>query len=142
MKTSELKKSVDGYGFKLVFISDWVDFIDADDVKRGYVSARYPNVFCVFDSCPKHIAQLILDYAYTPLEEREEEKKYWLKLPKQFKVTEHNYLRRIKIVTLYKNTFDYGYMFVDEPDEKAEFTQQEIDAIPFDTNFFIKEEVK
>ena len=131
MKTSELKKSVEGNAFKLAFIGDWVDFLDKDDVKRGYVSVTYPNMLCIFDSCPKNIAQLILDYAYTPLEEREEEKKYCLRVPF------HDYA--------YLNFYKGSYVFagkIQEAGYQTKFTQKEIDAMPFDTNFFIKEETK
>ena len=131
MKTSELKKSVEGNAFKLAFIGDWVDFLDKDDVKRGYVSVTYPNMLCIFDSCPKNIAQLILDYAYTPLAEREEEKKYSLKSKLfEFGTERHLYLINSTIHKQYCLALNVS----------QSFTQKEIDDMPFDTNFFIKEE--
>ena len=77
------------------------------------------------------VNKLIFEYANTPLEEREKEKKYMLRVP---------FVRYI-----YLNSFKNEYLFagrVQENGYQTRFTQSEIDAMPFDTNFFIKEEVK
>ena len=78
----------------------------------------------------------IAEYLSTPAEEREEEKKYRLRMPKEF-YENFIYLNKLK-----GNT---KYQFIDMYESvtcQTEFTQKEIDAMPFDTNFFIKEEVK
>ena len=78
----------------------------------------------------------IIEYASTPLEEREEEKKYRLRLPRAFCET-YEYVNFRKINKDYLFVGMYG-----NSNYQTEFTQKEIDAMPFDTNFFIKEEVK
>ena len=65
---------------------------------------------------------------------KSEEKKYRLKMPKPFGSAFHQvYVTLVGdryIISTNENTESY----------KSVFTQSEIDAMPFDTNFFIKEE--
>lgn len=143
MKTSELKKIVEDN--KFIFVNNDCNrsiFIYKNSEEqmnyRQSVFISKENVwFGIDDYIPKNVAQAILDYAYTPLEEREEEKKYRLRLP--FENCGENYL--------YHDLDDYDWylqhskILVTE-NYKCKFTQEEIDAMPFDTNFFIKEEVK
>ena len=75
----------------------------------------------------------IAEYLDTPLEEREEEKKYRLK------VNVNNY----QCLNFYTVTKSYIISNLSEAERYiTKFTQKEIDDMPFDTNFFIKEEVK
>jgi len=86
MKTSELKKIVEDNGCKYNSVDNWLNIRKQDDELIGYIDEKNINIFMVYDTCPKVIAQAILDYAYTPLEKREEceeEKKYWVVLPKR-----------------------------------------------------------
>lgn len=136
MKTSELKKIVEDNGFifvnascnKSIFIYKNSE-AHKDYRRSSFISKEY-SWFGVDDELPKSVAQAILDYAYTPLEEREEQKKYRLKALLPSWQGNPLYLR---------NSVNIGYYLSDSI--KAEFTQKEIDAMPFDTNFFIKEEV-
>ena len=85
----------------------------------------------IFEDCPKDVRLLLSEYTSTPLEEREEEKKYCLRVPF------HDYA--------YLNFYKGSYVFagkIQEAGYQTKFTQKEIDAMPFDTNFFIKEETK
>ena len=81
MKTSQLKKIIEDNGLRLKVRENVYDIYSKDlylcsvGKEDNYIYIDYP--------CPKNIAQTIVDYAYTHLEEREEEKKYWVVLPKR-----------------------------------------------------------
>ena len=138
MKTSELKKIIkengiafDEYDTNISFNTGCGKFtiykkLNELEIEEG-----------TFNSNDSDFLENIIKYVKTPLEEREEEKKYYLKMPKEF----HSKLGFRFYVELHDNC----YIIVKETDIKkeiSEFTQKEIDAMPFDTNFFIKEEVK
>lgn len=132
MKTSELKKIVEDNKCRIEFNNDWIDFYENEN-RIGYLSEKYKAILSIFGNCPKVIAQIILDYSYTPLEEREEEKKYRLRFPDSF----------VKSYLIFDKR-DHNYFSgsnVKYESCENQFTQKEIDAMPFDTNFFIKEEV-
>lgn len=135
MKTSGLKKIVEENCCTLHNSGEWI-VIYKKDTKLGFVSKINCATFITYDNMPKVIAQAILDYAYTPLEEREE-KKYQLRLN----------ISRDDIDDIYLNlNFDtYRYfMYNNEQSNwrKNVFTQKEIDDMPFDTKFFEKVEVE
>ena len=73
-----------------------------------------------------------IEYTETPLEEREEEKKYLLK-SKLFEFGTEGHLYLINS-TIHKQ-YCLGLNI------RQSFTQKEIDAMPFDTGFFVKEKV-
>lgn len=83
------------------------------------------------------LVKKIVEYACTPILEREEEKRYILIFPSCF--DEFKYLNFNNITKKYGRSMQ---SIVSLNDVKTIFTQKEIDAMPFDTNFFIKEEVK
>ena len=138
MKTSELKKIVEDN--KFIFVNNdcnrsifiYKNLEDQANYRQSSFISKQHAWFGVEDNLPKNIAQAILDYAYTPLEEREEEKKYLLK-SKLFEFGTERYLYLIN------STIHKQYCLALNISQS--FTQQEIDAMPFDTNFFIKEEV-
>ena len=140
MKTSELKKIIEDNKFifvnsdcnKSIFI--YKNLEDQANYRQSSFISKQDAWFGVDDNMPKVVAQAILDYAYTPLEEREEEKKYYLKRPNCFVAS-----------SVVLNFYEGEYLFsgkIQENGYQTQFTQSEIDAMPFDTNFFIKEEVK
>ena len=144
MKTSELKKIVEDNGFyfvnescnKIIFIYKNSE-AHKDYGQSSFISKEY-SWFSVDDSLPKVVAQAILDYAYTPLEEREDEKKYHLRFPKGYNRW-YSYLA--KEINKDNGEYDCSGKCIDNEKYKNIFTQEEIDAMPFDTSFFIKEEV-
>ena len=137
MKTSGLKKIVeDNDGVFKNNVDDAEIYIyhkceNVGDINKNRISEV--NLY----SCPKVVAQAIVDYAFTPLVEREEEKRYILIFPSCF--DEFKYLNFNNITKKYGRSMQ---SFVSLNDVKTIFTQKEIDAMPFDTNFFIKEEVQ
>ena len=79
-----------------------------------------------------------IEYTETPLEEREEVKKYYLRFPKGYNRW-YSYLA--KEINKDNGEYDCSGKCIDNEKYKNIFTQKEIDAMPFDTSFFIKEEV-
>ena len=138
MKTSELMKIMKENGCEVVKMeTGWFDFY-LNDAKCGYVPTNCANYFHVNTVCTKVITQAIVEYAYTPLEEREEEKKYRLHLPIEFVSGETVLYFYETLGTYHFDDFDNVELEV----EKCEFTQKEIDEMPFDTKFFEKVEVE
>lgn len=78
----------------------------------------------------------IVEYTKTPIEEREEEIKYYrLMLPdgfsRQFRFLNYDINREHYV---FSSSLELG-------NNQIKFTQKEIDGMPFDTSFLIKEEV-
>lgn len=73
---------------------------------------------------PTELFDLCVEYARTPIEEREEEKKYYLKLP--FDVRNEGFYLN------YNNNYEtYGFLSkFESSDWKTQFTQREIDNMP------------
>ena len=90
----------------------------------------------IFEDCPKDVRLLLSEYTSTPLEEREEEKKYRLHLHSGF-------AKRVGYLNLNTETKEY---FFDSETEyahaKTSFTQKEINTMPAFTAWLLKEEVK
>ena len=86
MKTSELKKIVEDN--KFIFVNNECNrsiFIyknseEQMNYRQSSFISKENAWFGIDDNMPKVVAQAILDYAYTPLEGREEEKRYRLKV--------------------------------------------------------------
>lgn len=138
MKTSELR-SITDYGWKYIKVVEnrLMIYDGTDNTFMGSISTTEVQDFTVSTNCDKNTCQAIIDYAYTPLEEREEEKKYYLVFPKGFSSVK---------TYLYKSYGDYKGTYstnaYNEKGAKTQFTQKEIDEMPFDTNFFEKVEVE
>lgn len=139
MKTSELQKIVEDNGCYIENLEYNkclnIHFNNNRQYKNNLVACvdKSSNYTVINSICPKVIAQAILDYAYTPLEEREEEKKYRLRLPNGFNnLLGENYvcLANQKDNRYVISSKDIAYISV--------FTQKEIDEMPFDTKFFEK----
>jgi len=133
MKTSELKKIVEENGLRLVESDVRYCVVDKNYTQYADTIKTMQDDFRVQRFCPKVIAQAILDYAYTPIEEREEEKKYYLKFPK-------GYAGIPMYVRLNFGGYDRTYSSNDYhcTSSQTQFTQKEIDEMPFDTKFFEK----
>ena len=138
MKTSELKKIVEENGFRLVESDVRYCVVNENYTMYADIIKTVQDDFRVQRWCPKVIAKAILEYAYTPLEEREEEKKYYLKFPKEFIFSEEKAYLNVHTLILKCAIGDAG----DCPQVRTVFTQKEIDKMPFDTKFFQKVEVK
>lgn len=112
-----------------------------DERKKCATFSPIGQWLSVTNDCPKSIALLLVEYVKTPLEEREEEKKYRLRLPNGFEsMLGEDYVCltsdkvRERYVITAKETY-HGFRNI--------FTQKEIDKMPQTwQEFFIKEEVK
>ena len=106
-------------------------------ISIGNYDFKVHDGYVVSSERSKKLVRYILDYLDTPIEEREEEKKYMLLSPKSFS--------ELQSALVYSDVFQGFVLGIKEMDSKSikkEFTQKEIDEMPFDTNFFVKEEVK
>ena len=138
MKTSEFIKSMEDNGYKYSTLDNWLNIRNQDDYLIGYVDEKNINIFITYDVCPKVIAQAILDYAYTPLEEREEEKKYYLMFPNGY----NRWYKYLGKELKQNGEYDCVGQCIDKEAYKNRFTQKEIDEMPFDTKFFTKVELE
>lgn len=84
----------------------------------------------------KELLDKIVEYAKTPLEEREEEEYYRLVLPKGFN-------RQFGFLNYDINREHYVFgSALELGNNRTRFTQKEIDEMPFDTSFLEKEQVR
>ena len=135
MKTSE---------FRQYLKSKWAFTEDENGFLINGVAIVYKNnsqlhllVPLDLDGGGRELFDKIVEYTKTPLEEREDIILYMLKTPPPFS-SKSKYL--IFDLNTYKYYFSSSVACGLSP--KASFTQEEINDMPFDTNFLIKEEVK
>lgn len=140
MKTSELIKRIEtlGNGLSVELLNkNVVLFADNKQTKicevHDNIVTTNKETFAINSPISNSI-ELMFEYAKTPLEEREEVKKYRLKLPLQTWLGDYLYVGFNEAIYSY-------YIALISGDKSDRFTQKEIDAMPFDTNFFVKEEV-
>lgn len=131
MKTKEFKKEVQELGFRII------EDIGSISIYYGVlrVSCVYKNellsvstAYAAFDNLSKELKEklynLIDKYVKTPIEDRKEQRKYYLK---------HKWLRRSKDIGYYLNLYlDEDYFlgnFAEKGSYKTQFTQAEIDKI-------------
>lgn len=130
MKTKEFIKKVEELGYDIE-ISEVDVFIKYDGYIIARISSTSPYTMSVYAAFggrhAKELFDLCAEYARTPIEEREEEKKYYLKLKRE---NREFYESLSAYLTLRKrdNTFslDVG---VETAGLTAQFTQKEIDEI-------------
>jgi hypothetical protein len=137
MKTSELIKWCEENNIQFTENYAVIEIKDVGRVLKDSAGIK------TFDSTyPKSsIERLIcleklIEYSKTPLEEREDEKKYYLMFPKEFD--------NFRYLNLNKQTNKFGRCLIFEIESdsfKTKFTQKEIDGMKFDTKFFDKVEV-
>lgn len=137
MKTKELVKKLEQFDGVKVYHKDFIS-LSMNGIKVGTVGT-IGQWLEIETNCPDKVAKALFEYYLTPLEEREEEKKYRFQLSDYFDSSD------FMGMYLNLNTETSEYTFNDSTDGvnsyKTHFTQKEIDDMPFDTNFFIKEEV-
>ena len=135
MKTSEFVSYVDKNWFATWKNGDNV--IDIGGIMKVHTNCQLIEFDKKTATNSNHfrLIEKAIEYTETPLEEREEETKYRIKMPKEFNAGGLYVLKQECIE---------NYFFKSCHFENAQsiFTQKEIEAMPFDTSFFIKEEVK
>ena len=80
MKTSEFKKKIEAFGFKVTERSNVFDIHDGYGVRYASINRMYSESLSL-NTGRLYLIKLCLEYAETPIEEREEEKKYTVVLP-------------------------------------------------------------
>ena len=78
MKTSEFKKRAEELGYQVKSFDFWIDVSDQFDIKGTVFTKSFKIALSTIDV---NLIKLCLEYTETPLEEREEEKKYRVVLP-------------------------------------------------------------
>ena len=148
MTKNELLQKIEELGYYYKHDERWdkLRISPIGEPKAHYISIgnydfKVHDGYVVSSERSKKLVRHILDYLDTPIEEREEEKKYYLRFPNNFNSI-LNYLGLIIYNDGIQKEFDCVGIQCDGSKYKTIFTQKEIDEMPFDTNFFIKEEVK
>lgn len=140
MKTNEFKKAVDELGFRIVVYEGFLGIETSLYNRIAYVSttkiAEISNnnvAFGNLSDTDKHaLFELMTAYASTPLDEREPERKWYLRDP----ITgQHLSIRK-------EDSYRRWNSFIDQPKWQITFTRAEIDAFTFPTEHLIEDEVK
>lgn len=128
MKTSEFIKYFEGEGFTVKYLNEVFKVHDRHNktvliLEKEMVNTRFIDFLTMPEEVKQEINIIIFEYLMTPIEEREEEKKYYLKQ----KGVEDNH------AFLNYNRFDDRY-FTNNKKEHGQyitqFTQSEIDNLP------------
>lgn len=139
MKTKEFIRRVEELGY---FINEYVEYCEIKDVNNNLIAVINKTTFLQLDTDyylwdklneidKKELFDLLIEYAKTPIEDREEEKKYYLRHKWLTSDNDFNYLN------LYTNKNRY---IIESNGNfntfKTQFTQAEIDEIKerFNTN--------
>ncbi|MBC6163324.1 hypothetical protein HB999_07565 [Listeria booriae] len=145
MKTSEFKQAIEEMGFITTNERGHV-FVYLNkshkDIEWSAASVRVDRIFGfkmfikhdvkISEEKKRNLAELLFEYASTPLDEREEPKKYYIKCP----IT-GEYLHK----HLGLGGFDWFTENTYSPYRKSRFTRAEIDAFEFEHAHLIEEEV-
>ena len=150
MKTKEFIKRVEELGF-IVKVYDEVIYVEfkgekyyepvASISRKTYckINTSYNAQERLSEDTSQELYSIVFEYVLTPLEEREEPKKYYLRLPNHDKDVSLNYLNVDRTS---------GHFYIDNNMNgitlKTQFTQEEIDKLP-NQDFIqslIKEEVE
>lgn len=137
MKTNELIKKVEILGYEITkkqFLDDTNYFIIYNSFGGTMCYVAINKLFEMnirLDECmSEELFDLIVEYAKTPIEDREEEKEFYLK---------HRWIKGHAIMYLYRNELN-GYCYLGEnkcrPHKQRRFTLKEIEEIKekFDTD--------
>ncbi|WAO22069.2 hypothetical protein [Paenilisteria newyorkensis] len=146
MKTVEFKQKVEELGYKIMTINiDETQFrIYNNDVLIVVVNKNkfmgFDTAFEEFGEVGEHrqleLGSLIFEYAATPLDEREPERKWYLRDP-VISDESFNYLKinRKTGTRTYGEKYDYGDNW------QTSYTRAEIEAFTFPTEHLIEDEV-
>ena len=138
MRYSEFKRDVEAMGLKIGIYGGYIDVLDEHDEALLSVGTEYDFSICtdyrgfgeLDKDNKKELVYLAVKLASTPLDEREEEKKYYVK-----------FMERVYLV-YYPKSRNYGVVSTREGVQgKTQFTEQQIKNI--DSRYWeFAEEVK
>ena len=142
MTKNELLKRIVELGYYYEHDERWdkLRISPTGEPKAHYISIgnydfKVHDGYLVSSERSKKLVRYILDYLDTPIEEREV--MYYLRVP--FTQVIQHYLGLVVEDNKYFLSCD---LECSSDKYRKQFTQKEIDEMPFDTNFFVKEEVK
>lgn len=131
MKTKEFIKRVEKLGYKIIETSLYI-FVDKNGAALAMISKEEQYKIETFnilgEACADELFSICFEYARTPIDERGEEEKFYLKKIRSF--YDRNYNEGFDFLNFRKNgncfclhSFDETYKY------KTQFTQREIDKI-------------
>ncbi|EGC83384.1 hypothetical protein [Anaerococcus hydrogenalis] len=148
MKTKEFIKRVKELGFEVFNEDDYLVIKDeyesnvanVNKTTLAQMSTDYIEWDEIYDEDKTKLFDLLIEYAKTPIDERKEEKKFYLK---------HRWIKGCVIMYLYRNTLN-GYCYLGDkkcrPHRQKMFTLKEIEEIKekynTDLSDFEKKEVE
>ena len=120
MKTSEFIKKLDEHSYKINGL--YTKYLFQDVFERTIETDQF-SITYQSDTEPDELIKIIAEYLNTPVSEREEEKKYYLR---QIGINEYNNYLNLEYDTqsCYVSSNEEFY------DYKTKFTQEEIDNMP------------
>ncbi|BFL72107.1 hypothetical protein [Anaerococcus nagyae] len=132
MKTKEFKRKVEELGFDTNIVQNdiyvemgYYSFVIAriSMVTRYEMDIAYESCYEIDDDIKGKLFQLVVAYTSTPIDERGEEKKFYLK---------HRWIKGCVIMYLYRNELN-GYCYLGDkkcrPHRQKRFTLKEIEEI-------------
>ena len=137
MKTSEFIKQVEELGYETDKINRYI-YIKNKGITVAYVRETRVNTMDTnyqYGDVSYYLFNLIIEYAKTPLEDREEEKKYYIK-PKGMKTLYNNSLGYIREAWMTSNRV------ANDDDIQVQFTLKELEELGIDVEHYDLEEVE
>ena len=147
MKTNQFIKEVESVGFKIKKIKDYFVVIDANGFCVSETSEEYFGVFSTdyvgfYDldyNTKLQLLDLLNEYAKTPIEDREEDEKYYYKLTGfkgvQYFLTEHIDTEEVFLGASKSEQTRNWFL-------KSQFTDKEFAALPKDIQSHNWEKIK
>ncbi len=141
MKTKEFIKRVKELGFEVFNEDDYLVIKDeyesnvanVNKTTLAQMSTDYIEWDEIYDEDKTKLFDLLIEYAKTPIEDRKEEKKFYLK---------HRWIKGCVIMYLYRNTLN-GYCYLGDkkcrPHRQKMFTLKEIEEIKEKYNTDLKD---
>ena len=144
MKTKQFIKEIKSMGFDVEETYDILAILDDNEILIATVSkeefaglvTNYLGFYRLDYNTKLRLLNLLIKYAKTPIEDREEEEKYYYKL-KGFNTLIDKYLARGKISHSFYLVSQY-----EKEDYNTQFTDKEFEALPDDIRYHNWEKIK
>lgn len=134
MRTKEFIASVQNMGFKIAQgvslisvkneLNETLAYVDEEYTES--MSTVYRNFVRLADEEKENLFKVIVEYASTPLEEREEEKKFYLRFKEINDVCGNDYLN----LPVFKNSVVIGNK-IPKKNYKTIFTERDMGLLPY-----------
>ena len=118
----EKKYTVTGGAWLIVCEGEHTEIMGIEKDIRFLIDTNYENFIDLDDDLQKELFDLAVEYSRTPVEERKEEKKYYVKLP--WLGEDSKYLNRNKSTGTYITAMKNEYLYY-----QTKFTMEEIEKL-------------